>query len=433
MNIKNLSPWAYIPSAYFMEGIPYAIINILSGVLYTKMGISNDVFIFWTSWLYLPWALKMFWSPLVEGSATKRAWAVYTQFSMAAVLLFIALSCNLNSFFTASIAGFFVGAVISATHDIALDGYYMLALNEKAQSGFVGWRTVFYRLSMIFISGPAVVLAAKLKDLTGAENAAWASLFCFLSLLVFLLAFYHSVILPKPAADKPAATSKGEMPLFAEVFKSYFKQENILYILLFILLYRFGDACLEKVVVPFLLKPEAEGALAVSTEAYGYIKGTLGLAAVIAGNIAGGFLLSKFGFRRCIWYFAFILVLPNFFYAYMALTRPSLTVIGSLLVFENFGNGLAMMAFTVFVMFVSQGKYKTSFYAISTGIMAFGMMLPNMISGKLQMILGYRDFFLFISFASLITFAVIPLCYKIKQLKDADAYIAKADKKEFME
>lgn len=431
MNFKNISPWAYIPTAYFMEGVPYAVINILSAVIYSKLGVPNDVFIFWTSWLYLPWALKMFWSPLVEGNATKRFWILATQYALALVFLFLALCLKWDNFFTFSIIGFFAGAAISATHDIALDGYYMIALDGKCQSEFVGWRTVFYRFAMIFISGPLVVLAGKARALGDSEAAAWSMVLCALAAFTFFVTTYHKFILPRPQADKAAVLERGY--LFADVFKSYFKQENIIYILLFILLYRFGDACLEKVVVPFLLKPEAEGALALSTEAFGYIKGTLGLLAVIAGNILGGYILSKFGFRKCIWYFALILVLPNFFYAYMAYFRPGLWVIGTLLVLENFGNGLAMMAFTVFVMFVSQGKYKTSFYAISTGIMAFGMMIPNMISGKLQVVLGYKEFFLLVSVMSLISFAVIPLCYKIRQLREADSYIAAADKSEFLD
>lgn len=432
MNFKNISPWAYIPTAYFMEGVPYAVINILSAVFYTKMGIENDVFIFWTSWLYLPWVLKMFWSPFIEGNKTKRFWVLFTQYVLAWIFLFIALSINTSAFFTLSVLGFFIGAFVSATHDIALDGYYMIALDDKKQSFFVGWRTVFYRFAMIVISGPLVVLAAKLQKLTASESASWVLIFCILSVITAVITTYHKFIFPCPAEDKPATVKKGEIPLFADVFKSYLKQENIVYILLFILLYRFGDACLEKVVVPFLLK-DTGGALNIGTEAFGYIKGTLGLLAVILGNIFGGWLLSRYGFKRCIWYFAFILVLPNFFYVYMSYARPSLAVIGSLLVLENFGNGVSLMAFTVFIMFVSQGKYKTSFYAISTGIMALGMMLPNMISGKLQVMLGYEKFFIAVSIASLITFAVIPLCYKIRQLQEADNFIAQADKTEFMD
>ena len=417
MDLKKISPWAYIPTAYFMEGVPYAVINILSAVFYTKMGIANDVFIFWTSWLYLPWVLKMFWSPFIEGNKTKRFWVLLTQYVLAWIFLFIALSINTGAFFTLSVLGFFIGAFISATHDIALDGYYMIALDDKQQSFFVGWRTVFYRFAMIVISGPLVVLAAKLQKLTADESSAWVLIFCILSVLTALVTTYHKFIFPKPAADIPATVKKGEMPLFADVFKSYLKQENIIYILLFILLYPIGDACIEKVVVPFLLK-DTEGALNIGTEAFGYIKGTLGLIAIILGNIFGGWLLSRYGFRRCIWYFALVLVLPNFFYAYMAYFTPSLSVIAVLLTAENFGYGIAMMAFTVFVMQVSQGRYKTSFYAISTGIMALGRMLCSIASGKLQVMLGYDKFFLAVSVFSLITFAVIPVCYKLKQFKE---------------
>ncbi len=432
MKTNNITPWAYIPTTYFMEGLPYAVINILSAVLYTKMKIPNDVFIFWTSWLYLPWVLKMLWAPLVEGNKTKRAWIISTQYAIALVFLFIAFILNTPHFFMASVLGFFVGAFLSATHDIALDGYYMIALNEQKQAFFVGWRVIFYRFAMIFTSGPLVVLAGKLEKTTSITTT-WAIVMCTLAVAGILFTTYHQFILPRPAADGPQHAKSTDTPIYMDIFKSYFSQKNIIYILLFILLYRMGDAFLEKVVVPFILKPVDTGALGISTEAFGWIKGTLGLIAIIMGNISGGWLLSRFGFRKCIWWFALILVLPNFFYLYMAYTQPSLTTVGALLIVEHFGNGLAMMALSVFIMFVSQGKYKTSYYAISTSIMALGMMLPNMMSGKLQVSLGYQQFFLVISIMSLITFAVVPLAYKIKQLDDADKFISQHSTSEMME
>ena len=203
--------------------------------------------------------------------------------------------------------------------------------------------------------------------------------------------------------------------------------------MLFIFLYRFGDACLEKVVVPFMLQPLHKGGLGLATETYGWIKGTLGLIAIICGNIFGGWVLSRFGFRKCLVAFALFLVLPNFFYAYMAYFHPSISVITALLVIENFGNGLAMMAFSVFIMYVSEGQYKTSFYAISTGLMALGMMVPNMLSGKMQVWLGYEKFFLIVSVISLVTFAVIPLAYKIQKLSKADEFIKKTKASELMD
>lgn len=430
--MKN-NAWFFIPSAYFLEGLPYAVINILSAVIYTRLKIPNDVFIFWTSWLYLPWVLKMFWAPLVEGNSTKRRWVISMQFALALIFLFIAFSLKTNVFFMASVLGFFVGAFLSATQDIALDGFYLISLTEKDQAYFVGWRTVFYRFSMIFISGPLVVLAGKLeKDLGNVANA-WFWILCLVAVITVILASYHALILPKPEADKPQIGQYKGLSFYLDIFKKYFTQKQIVYILLFIFLYRFGDACLEKVVAPFLLQPENVGGLALDTEMYGWIKGTLGLIAIICGNIFGGWILSKFGFRKCLVFFALFLVLPNFFYAYMAHFRPHISMIGSLLILENFGNGLAMMAFTVFIMYVSEGEYKTSFYAISTGLMALGMMVPNMLSGKLQVMLGYNNFFLLVSIISLVTFIVIPLAYKIQKLEKADEFIKRTKTKELIE
>jgi len=171
-----------------------------------------------------------------------------------------------------------------------------------------------------------------------------------------------------------------------------------------------------------MLEPASKGGLGISTEAFGYIKGTLGLIAVIAGNIVGGWMLSRWGFRKCIWWFAVILVLPNFLYLYMAASTVSMALVTGFIFVEHFGNGLAMMAFTLFILLVSRGKYKTSFYAISTGIMGLGMMIPSMFSGKLYKFMGgsYITFFLVVSIASLVTFLVIPLTYKIDKIKEAD-------------
>ena len=198
------------------------------------------------------------------------------------------------------------------------------------------------------------------------------------------------------------------------------------YILLFILLYRFGEALLEKIVPLFLLKPIDQGALALSVQSYGLIKGTLGLGAIIAGNLAGGWLLGKFGFKKCIWPFALALVLPNFFYVYLAAVKPGLTCVALLITLENFGYGLAMMALTVFIMYVSQGAYKTSHYAISTGIMALGMMVPSMLSGKMQAALGYEAFFWVAALISLVTFAIVPLTNRIQAIEQAEEVFRKS-------
>ena len=219
--------WFFIPSTYFMEGLPYGVINILSAVIYTRLNIPNDVFIFWTSWLYLPWVLKMFWAPLVEGNSTKRRWVISMQFALALVFLFIALTLKTNAFFMASVCGFFAGAFLSATHDIALDGFYLLALSEKDQAFFVGWRTVFYRFSLIFIGGPLVVFAGKLEKHFSDVALAWTVVLAVVGVVSIIFAGYHAFVLPKPDADKPQKSEYKGLAFYADIFKKYFTQKHI--------------------------------------------------------------------------------------------------------------------------------------------------------------------------------------------------------------
>ena len=422
-----MTPWKYIPTLYLAEGFPYIIINTVSVILYGALGYPNEQITLWTGWLYLPWVIKMFWSPLIDARSTKRRWLLAAQTAMSAVLLVLAgLICFYAvthakadlSFFTLSLIGFFIGAFVSATLDIATDGYYLLALSAQEQGYFVGVRTIFYRIAMILGSGLLVSVTGYLGKEVVAQPYNWAIFFGALGVFFAGCAVYHRAVLPHPPTDQPATVSQTRA--WKEAFGEYFTQQNILYILLFILLYRFGEALLEKIVPLFLLKPAAEGALGVSMQNYGLIKGTLGLGAIIVGNLLGGWLLGKFGFKKCIWPFAVALVLPNIFYVYMAAVKPGLATVAVLLTLENLGYGLAMMALTVFIMYVSQGKYKTSHYAISTGIMALGMMVPSMLSGKMQAALGYENFFWVAFLISLITFAIVPLAFHIKAIDQAE-------------
>lgn len=424
------NPWLYVPSLYLVEGLPYVVINTVSVLFYGQLGYSNELITLWTGWLYLPWVLKMFWSPFVDARSTKRTWLLGMQVAMSAVFLFIIgliFSRTLSqvdfstdfSFFTLSLVGFFIGAFVSATLDIATDGYYLLSLTPREQGYFVGVRTFFYRVAMILGSGILVSAIGSFEKYGFPSPYNWVMGFAILALFFLTLAIYHSKMLPKPASDVPS--QKPQTQAWAEAFSQYFRQKDVVYILLFILLYRFGEALLEKIVPLFLTKPVADGALGLSLQACGMIKGTFGLIAIILGNLLGGWLLGKYGFKKCIWYFAIALVLPNIFYVYLAAVKPGLFMVGLLITLENFGYGLAMMALTVFIMYVSQGRYKTSHYAISTGIMALGMMVPSMLSGKLQALLGYQFFFLAAFVISLVTFAIVPLAFKIQLLDETEA------------
>ena len=386
------SPWLYVPTAYFAEGLPYVIVNTVSTVMYKNLGVPNTL-IGLTSLLYLPWVLKPLWGPTVDLIGTKRNWILWTQIVMAAVLALVGAALQLPSFFTLSLALFIVVAFTSATHDIAVDGFYLLALPPEQQAFFVGIRATAYRLSMIFGTGVLVVFAGKLEQQAGNIPLSWTTILLGSGVLMAALCLYHRLLLPRPAADHRADISQTAVP-FLTVFKTYFQQKGIASILSYIVLYRLGEAMLVKMASPFLLDKKEAGGLELLTQTVGYVYGTVGVLALVAGGLLGGWLISKFGLRRCMWPMALAINVPDLNYVYMAATPPSLQAVYALVALEQFGYGLGCSAFMVFLMYTARGEYKTSHFAISTGFMALGMMLPGLASGYLQDALGYYQFFI---------------------------------------
>lgn len=381
----------FIPTLYFAEGLVYILVNSASVIMYKKMGVSNAL-IGLTSFLYLPWVIKMFWGPAVDRFSTKRRWILGTQAAVGALLLLTGLTLHLKAFFALSLLFLTLAAFASATHDIAADGFYMLALDEKKQAFFVGFRSFFYRLAMLFGTGVLVVLAGRMETRTGNIPLSWFTVFAVAAGVYAVLALYHKFVLPRPASDQPAKAQQGEEGPGA--FRSYFQQPGVVPVVFFILFYRFGESLLLKMVSPFLLDGRAQGGLGLTTAQVGFIYGTTGLVCLMLGGITGGWVIARFGIRKCLWPMVFCLHLPDLFYIYMAHAFPSLPVVTLLVAGEQFGYGFGFTAFTVILMYFAKGRFKTSHFAISTGIMAIGMMVPGMVSGYLQEWLGYFSFFL---------------------------------------
>ena len=391
-------PWLYIPSLYFAEGLPYILINAVSVIMFKKMNVSNTV-IGLTGFLYLPWVIKMFWGPVVDTVSTKRQWILATQILMAVCFLLVAAGVQVSGFLSISLVLFFITAFLSATHDIAIDGYYMLALDEKKQAFYVGIRSTFYRIAIIFATGALVVIAGTIEKSTGNIAFSWSVVFMISGGIFFLLYFFHRFYLPHPVDNVVSEGSRfGDMK---QVFKTYFQQKNIILIVLFVLFYRLGEAILGKMTAPFLLDGVEKGGLGLETTTVGYLYGTVGMLSLVAGGIVGGWLISKFGLKKCIWPMALALKAPDLVYVYMSTVHPSIEIIYPLVAVEQFGYGIGFTAFMVFLMYLTQEKYKTSHFAISTGIMALGMMIPGMISGYLQTLLGYTNFFIMVVFLTL--------------------------------
>jgi PAT family beta-lactamase induction signal transducer AmpG len=404
------NPWSFIPTLYFAEGMPYILVNAVSVILYKKMGIDNALITASTSLLYLPWVIKMFWAPFVDTNSTKRNWVVFTQFAMTLCLALVAFTLHLPSFFTLSLAVFFIAAFVSATHDIAADGFYLLSLNEADQAGFVGIRSTFYRFSMIFGSGFLVWFAGFLEIKTGSIISGWTVAFGLAATVYALLFIYHKFILPYPTIDAPGQKKSNA---FAEVFKSYIKQEKIGVILAFIFLFRFGEAFLIKIAPLFFLDKPEVGGLGLTTEQVGIVYGTIGTGSLLLGGILGGLIIKKYGLKKCIWPMVFIIQVPMIIYLIMTFVKPSGYLASPFVAFEQFSYGFGFTAYMVYLMYLAnKSEFKTANYAISTGLMAAGMMLPGYISGYLQQLLGYQYFFIMtivLGIPGIITLFFIPL------------------------
>ena len=404
------NPWTWIPSLYFGQGIPYVVVMTLSVVMYKNLEVSNTDIALYTSWLYLPWVIKPLWSPLVEMLGTKRRWIWALQFVIGAALALVALTIPAPKFFQLTLAVFWLMAFASASHDIAADGFYMLALKQHQQAAFVGVRSTFYRLANIGGQGGLVYLAGELQERTGSMTLAWSAVFWVLAALFAAMAAYHLVMLPRPASDTLRRVEGSPVAEFFGVFAEFFKKPGILVILGFLLLYRFPEAQLLKLASPFLLDKPEVGGLGLSTKEVGIAYGTVGLTALTLGGLAGGWVISRIGLKRALWPLILAMHVPNIAFLALALWHPgNLWIISSALAVEQFGYGLGFTAYLMYMILVAEGPHKTAHYAICTGFMALGMMLPGMWSGWLQDQIGYLWFFAWVLLCTLPSFAMTAL------------------------
>jgi len=406
------SPWAWVPTLYFAEGIPYVMVMTVSVIMYKRLGVSNADIALYTSWLYLPWVIKPLWSPIVDLLGTKRLWTVLMQALIGVTLALVALSIPGPRFFQYTIAFFWLMAFSSATHDIAADGFYMLGLRQHEQAAFVGVRSTFYRVAMIAGEGGLVVVVGHLEEGFGQVRIAWEITLLGVA-AIFLAAFaYHLFILPRPAEDARRRREKRQALVgeFLRVFVEFFRKDGILMILAFLLLFRFAEAQLVKLTYPFLLDARDVGGLGLDTAQVGLIKGTVGVVTLLAGGILGGLAISWRGLRFWLWPMVFAMNLPDLVFVYLAYTLPaSHAVIAVAVAVEQFGYGFGFTAYMMYMIMVAEGEHKTAHFAICTGIMALGMMLPGMISGKLQEMLGYQHFFLWVMLSTIPGFIVAAL------------------------
>lgn len=400
---RQRSPWAWIPTLYFAQGLPYVAVMTISVIMYKRLGISNTDIALYTGWLYLPWVIKPFWSPMVDILRTKRWWVLAMQFVIALTLAAIALTIPAPFFFQATLCVFWLMALASATHDIAADGYYMIALTEHQQSWYVGIRSTFYRVATVVGQGVLVILAGTIEESSGDVPWAWTVTFAILSLFFLAVAVYHSCILPREArdvakhnAEVTAQTgTKGFASEFVMTFRKFFSKPHIWAAIAFMLLYRLPEAQMVKLISPFLLDSHAVGGMGMTTAQVGLAYGTVGIIGLTVGGIVGGIIAARYGLKRCLQPMAWSMSLTCLPILFLSLhTAAPLWVINLCVVIEQFGYGFGFTAYMLYLIYFSEGEFKTAHYALCTGFMALSMMLPGMAAGWLQETLGYVGFFI---------------------------------------
>jgi PAT family beta-lactamase induction signal transducer AmpG len=403
--------WQWVPSLYFAQGFPYILVIIVSTVIYKNLGLTNSQITFYTGWFYLPWVIKPIWSPFIDHIRTKRFWVITTQIIIGAMLAAIGLTLPLEDYLKWSIIFFWLIAFSSATHDIAADGFYMLGLNDHLQSYFVGIRSTFWRVASIAGQGGLVFLTGLLMKNNMEPAHAWMLVLIGAGAIYLAIGFYHKFVMPKPTADPERKLSNGKEAIieYFRTFISFFKRENIWVFVLFVLFYRLGEAQLTKLAAPFLLDSKEAGGLALNNEQVGWAYGTIGVIGLVIGGVLGGMAAAKHGLRYWMWPMALAMKLPDLAYVYMASTHPeNIILIQLMIAIEQFGYGFGFTAFMLYLIFFVQGQNQTSHYAIATGIMALGMMVPGMISGWIQEQLNYQLFFIWVLACTIPGLAMIP-------------------------
>ena len=424
--MKN-KPYAWVPSLYLAEALPYVAVMVIATTMYKRLGLSNTDLALYTSWLYLPWVIKPLWSPFIAAIKTERWWVLLMQLLIGAGFAGIAFTLPTSFWLQGSLAFFWILAFASATHDIAADGLYILGLDTHDQSLYVGIRSTFYRIGNIFGQGLLVMFAGWLER-SQTIPMAWSISFFVLAGLFLALWLWHSFALPRPekmrderleirderleTRDDQAQPSlisnlSSLLSEFWLALKTFFTKPHIVTALLFMLLFRFPEGQLVKIANPFLLDTTEAGGLALSTEAVGFVYGTVGIIGLTIGGLLGGWCVSRHGLKRWLWPMVLSISLPDIVYVYLASSvAPSLFVVNLCVFIEQFGYGFGFTAYMLYLVYFSQGERSTAVFSICTAMQALGMMLPGMIAGWMADHLGYLNFFWWIVACCLVTFAV---------------------------
>ncbi|MCX7829518.1 MAG: MFS transporter [Acidobacteria bacterium] len=468
-------PWVF--SIYFAEGFPYSLVRQISTVFFKDYGASLE-WVGFTSLFGLPYVFKFLWSPFIDNYSTKKRWLLIIQGIITVFILLMSALCLTSQPLTFVGVSFLILSILSATNDIASDGYYLEALKKEEQSKFVGFQSLSYRFALILGGGGILFLSSKIK-FSGAfliSALIFGTIFLFhfrflpnagekkesliflakglsktrvIILFLFLLAtilFFISheevlINLPKyqivpfsgfliiallsifpfvfPILKEKLKARKNR---YSQSFIAYLDREKMAIFLVFLVLYRLGESLILNMLYPMLKS------IGFERGDYGVIYGTFGVASSILGGIAGGALISKFGLRKVAWYLVLAQNIPNLFYALLAyiydgnlvLTKAKFLITSFFVVIETFGAGLGTSFFMVLIMRSTLKEYKASNMATATGIMNIASSMVGLFSGALVNSVGFTMFFIITFVLTIPSMALIPFLPFLKEDKPLD-------------
>ena len=289
----------------------------------------------------------------------------------------------------------------------------MLGLDEHKQAWFVGIRSTFYRLATIFGQGFLVMVAGNLQVIfRGSIRYSWSLMFYGVTGLFIALWLWHSYVLPCPLSDRKRRNARAsdiwkDLSHSITTFFTKFPLRETIWAFLFMLLYRMPEGLLAKVSSLFLIDGSSNGGLGLSPQEYGLVQGTVGIVGLTLGGILGGMAAGKDGLKRWLWPMVCAITLPDLVYVYLSYAMPdSLAIVNVCVFVEQFGYGFGFTAYMLYLIYYSQGEYKTSHYALCTALMALSMMLPGLVAGWLQELVGYLWFFIIVVLLCAMTFVV---------------------------
>jgi len=400
---RQRSPMTWVPSLYFAQGLPFYAVMLVAGLMFKSMGLANEQITHWTGPIGLAWVFKPLWSPFLELASSKKLMVVVFQLTGGACLGLVALALHLPGWIAASVAMLALVAIASATHDIVCDGLYIASLSAKGQATYAGWTGTFYNAGRFISIGGLVVLAGYFEKTIGVVPA-WTIIFCLLGAMMLALGLYNSWALPQGRNPRSAGQSFGGIAAtMGDVITAFFKKPGIWVSIVFIILFRAGEAQVQTIGPLFLREARSLGGLGLSTGDVGLVYGTVGTIAFIVGSIGGGYFTSWLGLKRAMLFLILAVNLPNLVFYFLSTALPGdIRIIAAALGVEMFGYGFGFVGLILYMMqVVAPGKYQTAHYAFATGVMQLGFVLFKTVSGDIQAALGYHSFFLLVLLCAL--------------------------------